>query len=258
MKWIDISSNQGTVDFLKVLNDGVDGVIIRTILKSGAVDSRAKENFAGAQAVGLKTDAYKYSYALSTAEEKASFESVIAFLKTLDIDPAQITVWGDYEWSTQRQTLSRQQITDLVKTAQEVVTTAGYKFGTYCNLYWYKNVLLSEQLSFPWWIARYPASDDGTIHESLRPNVGELIWQYSSKGKVSGISGYVDLNDRKEEVSYYPLPQIQKLFEVSGMPWAYAERKNIAHKNGLTAYSGTVEENMYLFALWAQGKLIVP
>lgn len=258
MKCIDVSSYQGNIDFLKLLNDGVGSVIIRTILQSGTADTNAKQNFQNAQKVGLQTDGYKYSYSLDEEQEKKDFERVIAFLKTLDIEPAQITVWGDYEWSTQRQKLSRQQITDLVKTAREVVTAAGYKFGVYCNLDWYKNVLLPDQLSGPWWIARYPANDDGTIHESLRPNVGELIWQYSSKGKVDGINGYVDMNDRKEEVAYYPLPKIQKLFQVSDMPWTYAERKNIAHKNGLMDYTGTEQENMYLFGLWAQGKLVIP
>lgn len=258
MKCIDVSSYQGNIDYLKVLNDGIESVIIRTILQSGAVDTKAKENFQNAQKVGLKTDAYKFSYALSAEQEKTDFARVIEFLRTLDIDQTKITVWGDYEWSTQRQKLSRQEITDLVKTAHDIITGAGYNFGVYCNLDWYKNVLLPEQLPVKWWIARYPANDDGTIHESLRPNVGETIWQYSSKGKVAGIAGYVDMNDRKEEVAYYPLPQIQKLFQTSGMPWTYPERKNIAHKNGLMDYTGTEQENMYLFGLWAQGKLVIP
>lgn len=258
MKCIDISSYQGNINFLKVLNDGVESVIIRTILQSGALDTRAKQNFLNARKVGLKTDAYKFSYALSREQEKKDFERVVTFLRTLDVEPAQITVWGDYELPTQRQRLSRQEITDLVKTAHDVITGTGYNFGAYCNLDWYQNVLLPEQLPVKWWIARYPTNDDGTIHEFLRPNVGETIWQYSSKGKVDGIIGYVDLNDRKEEAIYYPLPQIQKLFQVSDMPWTYAERKNIAHKNGLVDYTGTEQENMYLFGLWAQGKLIIP
>lgn len=49
-------------------------------------------------------------------------------------------------------------------------------------------------LGCEFWIARYPANDTGIIKESLKPNIGESIWQYSSKGKVSGISGNVDMN----------------------------------------------------------------
>ena len=43
------------------------------------------------------------------------------------------------------------------------------------------------------WIARYPASDNGSVQERLRPNVG-VGWQYSSKGKVTGINGNVDMD----------------------------------------------------------------
>ena len=34
----------------------------------------------------------------------------------------------------------------------------------------------------------------GVIRENLKPDIGEVIWQYSSKGSVDGISGYVDMN----------------------------------------------------------------
>lgn len=207
MNCVDLSSNNKVTDFAKVRAAGIQSVIIRTVVKSGAVDTKADQYFHAALAAGIGVDAYKYSYALTRAEEKAAMNRVIAFLRTLDVNPAQITMWGDYEWITQRQRLTRQEVTDLVKTAQETILDTGYKFGVYCNLDWYRNVLLPDQLSCPWWIARYPASDDGTIRESLRPNVGETIWQYSSKGNVPGISGYVDLNDRKAETATYPQPK---------------------------------------------------
>lgn len=73
----------------------------------------------------------------------------------------------------------------------------GYKCHIYSNLDWYKNVYYSNILSAlgcEFWIARYPSADNGKIKEHLRPNIGECIWQYSSKGRVSGISGNVDMN----------------------------------------------------------------
>lgn len=207
MNCVDLSSNNRVTDFQKAKAAGIRSVIIRTIVKSGAVDLKADHYFHAALAAGLETDAYKYSYALTMGEERTAMNRVIAFLRTLDIDPAHTTMWGDYEWITQRQRLSRQETTDLVKTAQETILDAGYRFGVYCNLDWYRNVLLPDQLSCPWWIARYPANDNGTIRESLRPNVGEMIWQYSSKGIVPGIRGYVDLNDRKAGTAIYPQPK---------------------------------------------------
>lgn len=198
--WIDVSSNNDVYDFEAAKRGGVSGAIIRTIVKKGTVDPKADRYFKAALAAGIGAEGYKFSYALTRGEEKAAFERVIAFLRTVDIDPAETCIWGDYEWKTQREKLTRQEITDLVKTAQEVVLNAGYKYGTYCNYDWYNNVLLPDQISCPWWIARYPKKDTGVIRESLRPNVGEEIWQYSSKGAVDGIRGNVDLNDRKEKV----------------------------------------------------------
>ncbi|MGI6006326.1 MAG: GH25 family lysozyme [Ruminococcus sp.] len=53
---------------------------------------------------------------------------------------------------------------------------------------------------YPLWIARYPASDNGTPQYRLKPDAG-IIWQYTSKGRVSGISGNVD-----RDISWVNLP----------------------------------------------------
>ena len=42
------------------------------------------------------------------------------------------------------------------------------------------------------WIARY--AYNGEYKESLKPNVGEVIWQWGSKGNVDGIKGNVDMD----------------------------------------------------------------
>ena len=43
------------------------------------------------------------------------------------------------------------------------------------------------------WIARYPANDNGTVVERLRPSWG-VGWQYSSKATIPGINTKVDRN----------------------------------------------------------------
>ena len=74
----------------------------------------------------------------------------------------------------------------------EVIRAGGYECNIYCNLDWYKNVC--GGLNAKYWIARYPQQDTGKVQSSLRPNVGEIGWQYSSKGRVPGITGNVDMN----------------------------------------------------------------
>lgn len=46
---------------------------------------------------------------------------------------------------------------------------------------------------FTLWGASY-GSNNGQVQENYKPNFGEDIWQYSSVGKVPGISGNVDTN----------------------------------------------------------------
>ena len=110
-------------------------------------------------------------------------------------------VWLDLEWSGMR-TLGKNVITAIAKSFIQVIRDAGYSCGIYCNLDWHENVLDTETLNVPFWVARYASADDGTMKEDMRPNVGESGWQYSSKGHVSGISGNVDL-----DVWYDVLPQ---------------------------------------------------
>ena len=54
-------------------------------------------------------------------------------------------------------------------------------------------VICSHLKKYDFWIARYPANDDGWLQERLRPDFG-VGWQYSSKAKIPGISGTVDRN----------------------------------------------------------------
>ena len=69
----------------------------------------------------------------------------------------------------------------------DYIKKAGYRVGIYCNVDWYQNVLSTKLKSYDLWLARYPANDDGTVQTRLKPEQG-IGWQYSSKGKVAGIS----------------------------------------------------------------------
>ena len=76
---------------------------------------------------------------------------------------------------------------------RKIIEAAGYKFAIYCNVDWYVNVICSHLKKHDFWIARYPANDNGTLQERLRPDCG-IGWQYSSKATIPGISTKVDRN----------------------------------------------------------------
>lgn len=188
LKGIDVSSWQGKPDWPKVSNSGVKFAILRIHQKSG-VDTSFEHNYKGCKSNGILIGGYKYSYALTSAQAIEEAENLISVLGGRGLD---FPVFYDLEWSQQR-SLGKQAIENIAVAFLTRIKKAGYKVGIYCNLDWYNNVLSDVLKQYDCWIARYPANDNGSVQERLRPNVG-VGWQYSSKGKVPGISGNVDMD----------------------------------------------------------------
>lgn len=188
LKGIDVSSWQGKPDWPKVSNSGVKFAILRIHQKSG-VDTSFEHNYKGCKSNGILIGGYKYSYALTPAQAIDEAEDVLSVLGGRGLD---FPVFYDLEWSQQR-SLGKQAIENIAVAFLTRIKKAGYKVGIYCNLDWYNNVLSDVLKQYDCWIARYPANDNGSVQERLRPNAG-VGWQYSSKGKVPGISGNVDMD----------------------------------------------------------------
>lgn len=188
IKGIDVSSYQGNPDWAKVSNSGTKFAILRIHQKSGT-DASFEHNYKGCKSNGILIGGYKYSYALTPAQAIDEAEDVISVLGGRGLD---FPIFYDLEWSQQR-SLGKQAIENIAVAFLTRIKKAGYKVGIYCNLDWYNNVLTDALKQYDCWIARYPASDNGSAQERLRPNAG-VGWQYSSKGKVPGISGNVDMD----------------------------------------------------------------
>lgn len=95
-------------------------------------------------------------------------------------------------------------------------------------------------------------------------------WQHSSRGKVSGISGYVDMDICYTKVTssgivqsttaYYPRytgtsGSIVAALNAVGVNSSYAIRKLIAKENGITGYVGSAKQNTQMLTLLKSGKL---
>ena len=75
----------------------------------------------------------------------------------------------------------------IVKKFLDTIAAAGYKVGNYTNLDWYRrffddSVNKGYDLWFAYWGAETKMASDAPV------------WQYSSKGKVAGITGNVDMD----------------------------------------------------------------
>lgn len=249
IKGIDVSSYQGDINWKTVSDYGMDFAILRITEKGNVTDSKFERNYKGCVDNGIPVGVYKYSYAESVSKIQEEAETVIDVLSGRKLD---FPVWLDLEYSEQRD-MSESMLSTMIKTFWSVVTAAGYKFGIYCNMDWYNNVIPEDAKSkYDFWIASYPANDDGWMQERLRPSVG-VGWQYSSKAKIPGISGNVDRNvfykDYKDKegagVSYTANDAINKVLEIAKAEVGYLEKASNSQLDSKTSNAGSANYTKY-------------
>lgn len=244
LKGIDVSSNQGKPDWAKVAKSGVKFAILRVHQRSG-IDNSFEYNYKGCKSNGILIGGYKYSYALTPSQAIDEAEDVIAALNGRGLD---FPVFYDLEWSNQRK-LGKQAVENIAVAFLTRMKKAGYKVGVYCNYDWYKNCLSNALKQYECWIANYPKKelDNGTLQERLRVPVG-VGWQYSEHGKVSGISGNVDMDvfykNYKEEVSVMN-KAIKKVILIAKNEIGYLEKKSNSQLDSKTANAGSNNYTKY-------------
>ena len=185
---IDISACQNNVDFKKVKDSGIEFVILRSTTKNNQPDAKFEQYYRDATNAGLKVAVYKYSYAKSVIEAQNEAESVIKLL-----NGRKCEIWLDMEDKSQIP-LGKDGIGIIITAFLTYCVNKGYDVGIYCNLTWYNNYITNDIKKIcRFWLARY-GKNTGQMDMSYKPNVGEVMWQYTSKGQVPGISGNVDLD----------------------------------------------------------------
>lgn len=180
-KVVDVSAWQENINFKAVMNEGVKAVIIRITERYNKTDSYFERNYTGFKNVGAKIGVYKFSYAMSVAEIQEEARVVVSVLNGRELE---FPVFLDLEYANQR-SLGKNTLTKMVQAFRQIIVDAGYKFGIYCNVDWYKNVLDTSALPYDYWLAAYPYNDNGSVVERLRPSDG-IAWQFTSKYKISG------------------------------------------------------------------------
>lgn len=188
-KGIDVSSNQGKINWKQVKESGIEFAILRCHQKTG-IDETFKYNYRQARANKIPIGVYKYSYALSVNDAKREANKIIRILKG---KPLNFPVYYDIEDKSQS-SFSVSKIERIALAFLKRIEAAGYKAAIYCNYYWYKTKI-SDKLkkNYDFWIASYPEDDRGVPETRLLPKEC-YIWQYSEKGRVPGISGDVDMD----------------------------------------------------------------
>ena len=248
IKGIDVSAWQENINWDTVADYGMGFAILRITEAGNVTDNYFEKNYAACQKHNIPTGAYKYSYAMTVAEIQSEARKVVEVLNGRKL---QYPVWLDLEWNNQR-SLGAEQIHKLAEAFEKIITAAGYKFGIYCNVDWYLNVICSHLKKYDFWIACYPESDNGTLQERLRPDFG-VGWQYSSKAKIPGISGTVDRNvfykdyaeSKKQEGGTDVDKEIEKVILIAKNEEGYLEKKSNNQLDDKTANAGSENYTKY-------------
>ena len=208
IRGIDVSSYQGDIDWKQVKESGIQFAILRSTLKSGKPDSKFIEYIKGCDNNKIDVSVYKYSYALTENQAITEANTVISLL-----NGRKCKIWLDLEDESQTQ-LGKSGILKIANAFIKTCENKGYSVGIYCNLNWVKNYIDDSLKKYDLWIARY-GKNSGQLEEKYKPNVNEKIWQYSSRGKIPGINGDVDLNILYNDTIHSSTPTIKNIVKVN-------------------------------------------
>lgn len=190
IKGIDVSENNGVINFKKVKDQGYDFVMIRATFGRHKEDRNFRKNILSAYNEGLKVGVYYYSYALSEAQ---GIEEVDFFLKTINpfkemiTYPVVIDMEDSDKYKEKNGFPSNEILCKIVKNATERISTAGYYSMCYASASWYKDKLNTKEMdNVSKWIAWWD------VEEEKIDKTKYQMWQKSSKARIEGIETNVD------------------------------------------------------------------
>ncbi|WP_342760009.1 glycoside hydrolase family 25 protein [Kineothrix sedimenti] len=192
----DVSKYNEEIDFASLKGAGIDFVMIRLGARgygSGQIvlDEKFADNIVKASEAGLDIGIYFFSQAITSDEaiEEANF--VIQNLQNLSNYKITYPIAFDMEYvkndTARIEALSRDQKTTIAKAFLDTIKNAGYKPMVYGTKEWLiKQVDLTKLTGYDIWLSQQEDVPDYPYQFQM--------WQYTLEGKVSGITGDIDLN----------------------------------------------------------------
>ena len=187
---IDVSSFQGLIDWRRVVTtNDIERVILRSTTKNGNLDTRFMENYNGLLKNSFKgvLDVYKFAYSKTFDTAITEAKNALETLKSRGVLRGINVFWLDLE-NIDGARYTKAQASAVIAAYRVMCELYGVEFGIYANYDYVKNVLPSWSSMYPLWLARY-----NSITGDVAPFNIEM-WQYTSNGKVNGITGAVDLS----------------------------------------------------------------
>lgn len=206
-KGIDISCWQENINYNKLKEQGIEFAIIRIGYgkNKSQKDKMFETHYEGLKNAGIKIGIYLYSYMTSIDAGKQEAENCLYFLKGRKID---LPIFIDLE-ENRTAKLGSDAVTKGAIEFCKTIKEAGYEAGVYANLNWFTNYVNPYKIienGFKIWLAQW--------NNKITANFNVDIWQYTSKGKLEGIAGNVDMDyEIKDEQIENPIEPTKKSIE---------------------------------------------
>ena len=131
---IDVSKWQGVINWAAVAQSGTSFAFIRVGTTKKGIDNTFYYNMLSAQAVGIKTGVYIYSYATNVEEAALEAQFVLNAIKDL---PVSYPVVWDVEDDCQK-AIPKETLTLMANTFCAIIEAEGYTPMVYSSASWFK------------------------------------------------------------------------------------------------------------------------
>lgn len=175
---IDVSENNGFVDWQAVADAGIKFAIVRSSYGRNSRDENFLRNVEGAHSVGLKCGAYHYSYALTPEQARQEARNCKNAIDEAGV-LLELPVWFDMEDADGYKRkydfdFSAENVTAICKAFLDEIKPLDC--GVYASLSWLENYIDWQGLGCAVWNAQWGDSDD----------LQGYMWQYTDSLNIGG------------------------------------------------------------------------
>lgn len=186
---LDISEHNGYIDFTKLKREKpeIEFLIIRIgwigNKNNHTLDTYFEDYYKRAKENGYKIGFYVYNYCNNLSAMQNACDWILHKIKG---KPIEMPIFLDMEDSSIISS-GKSMLTTMSKYFCNFFRNYGYDSGVYANKNWFTNYLdINSLLDYKIWLAEW--------NNKITFKYKVDLWQYTSKGKISGIKGNVDIS----------------------------------------------------------------
>lgn len=176
---IDVSKHNLGIDWSQVPSSGVSFVFVKAGSTNSGIDPYFDANMRGANAAGLRTGVYLYSYATNVEEAKNEANQLLQWIGNYTVN---YPVVYDVEAPCHKN-MSQGQLQELINAFCSIIEANGYYPVVYSSRNMFRDKI--GNIGYDKWVAQYA---DALEYD------GASFWQNTSHGSVAGIPTRVDMN----------------------------------------------------------------